>query len=232
MSDPTAREAELLLDRISSGDLSESRLELAAYAGNLAAQRALGGTVPVVVDELAYPHMAELLGFVRGLGRWGKDALVLTAIEAAQLALPSWEAAHQENEPRKAIAAAEAYLRCPCEQHRLAARSAGEAAKHAGMSVSPETMDPGLVDPNKAEEFKPDPTCFGALAASKAASAAGFDQAHDEVPESPMYDSLFAVDAAVESLGGGREAAERTRSLISEELKKWALRSSTQEKKS
>jgi len=82
------------------------------------------------VELAAYlRHEGELVGWARGLERWGKEVCVRAAIAAARAVLPGWEEqqdgkfrAHKRGEmdprPRQAIEAAEAWVLCPCDEHR------------------------------------------------------------------------------------------------------------------
>lgn len=166
--DPLARAA-LLTERVRSGTLTREMVELAAYAGDVAARAALppfaddpttaSGKATacdpcINADGRNYTfdtpggwhclrHATEhpdLALWVRGLSRWGPEALVRAAVAAARQALPIWASgecadAHSSHpdwqaplrhlrlvcgnaaRARSAIEAAEAWLACPCDAH-------------------------------------------------------------------------------------------------------------------
>lgn len=85
------------------------------------------------VDEEWWPTRppAALAPWLSGLSRWGPHVLVRAAVAAARVALPVWaerECGEGHNPdlsicqlaqpPLRAIEAAEAWLACPCEEHR------------------------------------------------------------------------------------------------------------------
>ena len=61
--------------------------------------------------------------------KWQKNDSVLFSIFAARLVLNIYEDKYPDDKrPRKAIEAADAYQKCPCEKHRSAAESAARSA--------------------------------------------------------------------------------------------------------
>jgi hypothetical protein len=61
---------------------------------------------------------ADLDRWVRGLGRFGREAVDRAGIAAARLALPVWQAEFPtDDRPRRAIQAYEEWIVCPCEAH-------------------------------------------------------------------------------------------------------------------
>jgi len=84
-------EAAYLLERVRAGDLSQERLELAAYCGHQAATRALGSSAPRTYQKL------EL--WIRGLARWGVDPALRCSLALCTLlveSLPREQAALEE----------------------------------------------------------------------------------------------------------------------------------------
>jgi hypothetical protein len=107
--------AKLLLERVRAGDLTEERLQLAAYLGHTAAIRAGGRAgayrdaasasyrTPGLARQLAsHPkpavHPGNQAGLMPGLARWGDQALLRGATAAARLALPVFEVGTGEPE--------------------------------------------------------------------------------------------------------------------------------------
>lgn len=146
--------ARVLHARVRSGQLAQVRLELAAYAGDVAAQLALGdGWERRVVDEgtLLPQFRPELQDYVRGFARYdgGGVLAVRVAVAACRVTWDRLHATHSRqrpfhqrnhglgvagecsecdglDEPRGAIVAAEAWLLCPCRWHKEAAAAAGQ----------------------------------------------------------------------------------------------------------
>jgi len=107
---PPVERGRLLRERLRAGRLDPDRLSLAAYLGDRVASETLGADAPV--------PSADLREWVALLAPWGKEACVRAAVAAARRAVG----------PSPALAAAEAWLACPCPGHR---RAAGVAAGHA-----------------------------------------------------------------------------------------------------
>ena len=102
-------EAAYLRERVRVGDLTQERLELAAYCGHEGARRA--------VAQAPYPPK-DPVEFALTLPGRNRLLLVLAAICSASLALTEFEARHpSDNRPRAAILAARAWLLCPCSSH-------------------------------------------------------------------------------------------------------------------
>lgn len=118
--DPHAAAA-ALVRRLRAGGLDERRLRLAALLGDAAARLVLGAGAPRV------PAHAD--GLARALEAHG--ALVM--IRATVVAVRAMNAAAdprlgwRQGRARAALAAAEAWIVCPCEAHLEAARPIGES---------------------------------------------------------------------------------------------------------
>lgn len=113
-----------LRERVRIGDLTQDKLELAAYLGHQAARRYLGEQAPQAPEKLE--------NFVGHLKSWGKETLVRSIVAAALTCLHLWEKQlPEDHRPQLAINAAIAWILCPCENHEKAARTAAEAAKAA-----------------------------------------------------------------------------------------------------
>jgi len=129
--------AALLRVKLRVGELGRWQVELGAYCGEESAAKALGWSAPLNVETWLAPKFPDWL---KGLERFGKMATVRAAIAAARCALPVWEKragfVFGRDEatflrwgyrldriiaPRRAIAAAEAWVECPDEAHRRAA---------------------------------------------------------------------------------------------------------------
>ena len=156
--DPQA-EAAYLLARVRAGRLERSRLEVAAHLGHAAACAALDRLPPESEDDDApdpdgagdeRPPVGftagdmDLLNWVLALREWDPLAPVRAGVAAARAVLDRFEREHPgEAEPREALDAAEACLRCPCPEHAnaafLASRSANAAAQRWQVQSTSET---------------------------------------------------------------------------------------------
>jgi len=117
--------ARVLVDRMRSGLVQPHHLAVAGWLGDEAAGLVVPPWVPPApVPDWSYPvrHALQHAGLERSL-------LVRLAADCAAHVLPLFEAAHPGDlRPRRAIEAARAWAACPCEEHRLAARAAADAA--------------------------------------------------------------------------------------------------------
>lgn len=110
LGEPQARVL-LLRARLRAGELDWEGVELAAYLGDAEA-RSLSGQQP--------PAGASLREWVKGLPTL--EATSRAAIAAARAALGCWVSFSPEDaRPTLGIAAAEAWVRCPCREHALEA---------------------------------------------------------------------------------------------------------------
>lgn len=112
-------EAAFLLGRVRAGDLTDERLELAAFCGHAGARRAC----PQVVRN---PPQDPVRLFEEVEGSWGKRVAVGVAVAAAQAALTSCSrSGHPEAAvPTFLVDAADAAFKCPCSTHAEAAWAA------------------------------------------------------------------------------------------------------------
>lgn len=119
----------LIRERLRAGDLSQERVELAAYCGHEGARFAIDpecGAFGLHNEWLT--GALDLLAWLRGLSRW-EGAQVRAAMAAARVALEvAAERAKFDGRPierihaelraaGRAIEAAEAWAACPCEEH-------------------------------------------------------------------------------------------------------------------
>lgn len=116
--DSTA-EAAALVRRLRAGEIDEERLRLASLLGDVAARLVLGREAPAV------PVHAH--GLARALQPFGPAVVIRATVTAARAMSATadpgmWDLARA----RAAIAAAEAWLACPCESHLEAARRVGQ----------------------------------------------------------------------------------------------------------
>jgi hypothetical protein len=102
-------EAAYLLERVRVGDLTQERLELAAYCGHEGARR----VIPAVPE---FP-LLFVLEAVERIG--GRAALVRVGIEFARLTTASLPDPERQLVERQ-IVCAEQWLTCPCDEHALA----------------------------------------------------------------------------------------------------------------
>lgn len=114
-----AAASRVLWERVRRGELDLERVRLAAHVGDPVARLALGEQAPSVSPDLR--------ACVRGLEAWGPEAHVRCTLAAAGsvlFLLPP------EVEPwaRSAIEAIAAWVRCPCESHRLETERVGAVA--------------------------------------------------------------------------------------------------------
>ncbi len=85
----------------------------------------------------ADPPRADLESWVRGLGRFGREAVDRAGVAAARLALPVWPAEFPaDDRPLRAIQAHEAWILCPCETHAAALHATRSAVSLAGGAAS------------------------------------------------------------------------------------------------
>lgn len=95
-------EAAYLKQRVRAGDLSQERLDLAAYCGREAALVALGANSTVEWDSKAWAE---------GLGRWGPSIVLRAQCLLAEVLLPVWnENVPGDGRPEAALRAAIAHL--------------------------------------------------------------------------------------------------------------------------
>lgn len=169
--------ARLLVERLRAGELNEPALQLAAALGDAGAALALGVEAATPTDDLR-----ELLEVLDAIGK--AKFMVRAAVAAAERVLPNWVAVSPDPTPRWALEAAWAWYRCPCPQHLVASREAGDRAEEATLDLPAGPSD----DPYRSAK---------ASAAAKAAAEAA------RVPSdvaSPISPAIAALDLAAMSL--------------------------------
>ena len=131
---PGAR-ARLLREHVRTGAMDVGRLELAAWLGDEDARLALGeahyegfaadlrGATRQEVGS-ARTDGADLVAWVLGLERWGRQACVRAAIAAVRVGLDAEPHLSEGtlHAAREGLEAAEAWARCPCDAHARAGR--------------------------------------------------------------------------------------------------------------
>ena len=159
-------EVAFLREALRSGALEREALHLAAYCRSEAAARVLD--VPMGSPELDV--------WAAGLLPWGKVALVEAALALAELTLPLWAFCFpRDARMQDAIAATQAWLRCPCAVHVEQAYLASVVAEEA-QGLSPEGLFHLELSSMHAEAWEATNLVTGAaLAAHIAAGLAGDD---------------------------------------------------------
>ncbi len=142
-----------IAERIRAGTLTRKRLELVAYCGDEVARRVLGRPwkrgLPKSVAGIDHgSYSAGKLGtgsehipwnlveeqvqrWARGLARWGQATCVRAVAAAARVALaalrrqPFARYFGETTCAKRAVKATEAWLACPCEEHRSACNQLG-----------------------------------------------------------------------------------------------------------
>lgn len=190
-------QARLLVERLRAGELTEAALRLAAALGDAGAGLALGVEAAAPTDDLR-----DLLEVLDAIGK--AKFLVRAAAAAAERVAPQWAAVSADPTPRWALEAAWAWYRCPCPQHRAAAREAGDRAEEATLDLPPGT--------------NADPFASACAAASAKAAAEAARVPSDPVPisaalaalehaaSSLRYGQVFKGDAEAEVAGAVRRA--------------------------
>lgn len=114
-------EALLLTERIRTGNLSITKLELLAYCGYRPAIIAIGPNLPDIPNDL--------LDWISYLKKWGKEAGVRAAIAYAKSVYKDWKSLDIANDaPELAIKSAEDWLISPTKQNEQMAHLAAQSA--------------------------------------------------------------------------------------------------------
>ncbi len=113
-------EAAYLLRRVRAGDLSQPRLDLAAYCGHPAFAAA----------GKQGPDRAE--AFLVGLVPWGREACVRAGVAAFRAAF----GATASKPATRCLNALDAWVECPCEDHLRAVQGAHARLRGAGVEVA------------------------------------------------------------------------------------------------
>lgn len=196
--------ARLLCERVRMGDLSEDRVRLAAYLGDPGARLHLGEQAPELPAIRARAGLElNQRRWVTGLRAYGKEWLVRAAAAVAVSRLEAWSRWDEtDDRPRRALAAARAWIRCPCDAHARAADGAHDAALGAAQAL----VAPG--DPPPAREGLSRQLCAVAGAAATAAFAAA------QAARAAASDDVLQASACVLNVLGGREDTETIREAL------------------
>jgi len=146
-----------LRERLRSGELDRERVELAAYCGSegaLGLWRSWDRSMPnhdtgKIANALYRVRKYGVSGcglpqWLQGLARWGNHVMARAALAAGRVALlklpwldsrPGADGGSRYLSVLRALEAAEAWLECPCEEHREAALA--HQGRPAGMGVDP-----------------------------------------------------------------------------------------------
>lgn len=183
-SGSTADEAAYLLERVRVGDLTNERLELAAYCGHAGAREALGDTVPEV------PEDAE--AWLCGLIAWGFPTLVRATVIIAEDLLT--DPVRGESLLVGLVDTARKWIECPCETHRRVAwdLTGGEDGAYYG-TLSHLTEEEAVLE-----------TCFlPAYALARSSVPAAVQTLHAFKAADPMADTTQVLRDVRNSLLGG-----------------------------
>jgi hypothetical protein len=118
---------------------------------------------------------ADLGRWIRGLGRFGREAVDRAGVAAARLALAVWQAEFPtDDRPLRAIQAHEAWIVCPCEAHAAALHAARTAAGLMGGAAS---------DPRASASARVAAVCCmrGDAQATRAASLTSEERVRDAI---------------------------------------------------
>lgn len=131
-------EVELLRARLRAADVTQPRLELAAYCGHPGAHAIVGSQAKYACacrgQDLTHGHAAwagpgfvqnvPLQAWLEGLEHWGIPIMARAAVAAARSVLPLHEVPRDGSRawgsrygPRTAVESVETWLRCPCLEH-------------------------------------------------------------------------------------------------------------------
>lgn len=210
--DDDAVRARLLVARLRTGALSLDRVRLAASLEDIDAF--------VLLDHLGepLPDALDLGGDLLELER--DDTRVRVVVAAARVVLPWYERVEEDRAPQDALAATDAWLRCPCAEHAATARDAagfaGSVARRlqqrVGASSHPEHTRALFVAQHAAAACREAAQCPAAPAL----------YAHDA-----LLQAIYAVDAfqhAGDSAAPSPEAARAwLRQALAVEVVPWAL---------
>jgi hypothetical protein len=194
-------EAAFLRERVRAGALARDRLELAAYCGHEAARQAL---------EQIKATRVGLRKWAVGLRRWGGEAATRGAVAAARAASTATRDLWSDGRVDSALARAEDWARCPCEEH---AREAQQAALDA--------LEAFIAAPIGAARD----SASACIAAAKEIGFSGGPRhvtPWGDTESVGIEDGAACAASALKAIGTkGHEKAVRDR--ISQELSAWAL---------
>lgn len=177
-------EAAWLKERVRVGDLTEERLSLAAYCGHKAARTAQGRQSSYQVPE------SRLRSWFNGLvwAAWSsKPVVVRAANAAARFSVTDWSKQWQTpDDLLAALQAVDAWLDCPCPQHRSRAKEASDKARIAAYDLEEEHgIELGMA-----------PIQSASFAARSAAAATEADSSSEEGQELPSNSAWAAIYVA------------------------------------
>lgn len=197
-------EVALIIERMRTGSLERSRVELAAYCGHPAARDALGG-------EAATP-LEDLEEWGNALAPWGREVCVRAMVAAARAVLPIW-GRFRPDDPRagRAIELAEGWIDEPSVEHGAAAWSFGAEAL---WGTKQEVVDFANSDADAADRA-------AAALASHALTACSYAARFTSIREGLDIGGALLIAAAALGDEGPDDVA--IRSAIEGELIAWAL---------
>ena len=199
--------ARVLCERLRAGDLAEERVRLAAYLGDPGARLLLAERAPElpVIRARAGLELNQRR-WITGLRAYGKEWLVLAAVALAHARFAAWTRWDETDErPRRAVAAAEAWVRCPCARHVAEA----DAAHHAALSAAQALVSPGEARQPGAREGLSRLLCAAAGAAATSAFAAA-----QAARAAAAEDVLQASACVLNALGGREDTATISEALV------------------
>ena len=194
-----------LCDRLRRGNLTEERVRLAAYLGDPSARLLLGDRAPELPAIRARAGLElNQRRWVTGLRAYGKEWLVRAAAAIAHTRLEAWSQWDDTDErPRRALAAAEAWVLCQCDAH---ARDA-DSSHHAALSAAQALVSPGDSG-QPVREGLSRLLCAAAGAAATAAFAAA------QAARAAAADDELQASACVLNALGGREDTDTIREAL------------------
>jgi hypothetical protein len=142
-------EAKYLAERVRVGDLTNERLELAAYCGHQAAQRVAGS-----VHEDGNP--TDVMEWTDGLRRWGIEPYARAAV-AKDRCYESLRPLNVSDATRSVVDAFEDWILCPCGAHiESLVRLIGirKADENIIWSVSEETLSSEFLGEAPSQTWK------------------------------------------------------------------------------
>lgn len=199
---------QVLCERLRTGDLDEERVRLAAYLGDPAARLLLGERAPELpVIRAREGFELNQRRWITGLRAFGKEWLVRAAVALARSRFDAWATWDETDErPHRAVAAAVAWLECPCAAHA----SQADAAHHAASSAAQALVSPGDPRHPGPGEGLSRLLCAAAGAAATAAFAAA------QAARAAAADDVLQASACVLNALGGREDTDTIRDALVE----------------
>lgn len=209
-----ARE-ELLARLVADGALPRANAELAAHLGDPGAVPFRAGSSRVTFEPMNSED--TLRGWVARIGWWGPQACMRAAVAAARLGLEVWEGTGQE--PERAVAAAEAWVLCPCDDHARGAKDAWEACRGASFQ---QTAQDYVLGAARSAAWAAQAASVGGLPSVVVCVATALASVEAGTPDRAReFDpGLSGNDPSSPAL---RKAETRLRATISDEVLPWAL---------